>query len=192
MGLGGTAGFDATLSDKALSAAMSQLVENIINKCMDKPWQGYILAKEEDSFIISGGTSQGINTGDVFNVYTRGKKIKNPQSGMMVELPGKKIGAMTILMSIGDVPENEVSFCTYEGEDIDIENLEKYFQCDLEQVRGYKIRDIKVTYSDKDVICANATIDWAAEGLKGADNFVHTYSIICEKEENLYKMAQFF
>ena len=74
----------------------------------------------------------------------------------------------------------------------DIENLEKYFQCDLEQVRGYKIRDIKVTYSDKDVICANATIDWAAVGFKGADNFVHTYSIICEKEENLYKMAQFF
>ena len=74
----------------------------------------------------------------------------------------------------------------------DIENLEKYFQCDLEQVRGYKIRDIKVTYSDKDVICANATIDWAAEGFKVADNFVHTYSIICEKEENLYKMAQFF
>ena len=32
MGLGGTAGFDATLSDKAISAALSQLVENIINK----------------------------------------------------------------------------------------------------------------------------------------------------------------
>ena len=35
MGVGGTAGFDATLSDKAISAALSQLVENIINKCMD-------------------------------------------------------------------------------------------------------------------------------------------------------------
>ena len=37
LGIGGTAGFDATLSDKAISAALSQLVENIINKCMDKP-----------------------------------------------------------------------------------------------------------------------------------------------------------
>ncbi|MCF0200177.1 MAG: penicillin-binding protein activator LpoB, partial [Bacteroidales bacterium] len=34
LGIGGTAGFDATLSDKAISAAMSQLVENIVNKCM--------------------------------------------------------------------------------------------------------------------------------------------------------------
>ena len=130
MGLGGTAGFDATLSDKALSAAMSQLVENIINKCMDKPWKGYILSKEEDNFVISGGTSQGINTGDVFNLYLRGKQIKNPQSGMMVELPGKKIGTMTVLMSVGDVPENEVSFCTYEGEDIDLEKLENYYVSD--------------------------------------------------------------
>ena len=84
----------------------------------------YILSKEEDNFVISGGTSQGINTGDVFNLYLRGKQIKNPQSGMMVELPGKKIGTMTVLMSVGDVPENEVSFCTYEGEDIDLEKLE--------------------------------------------------------------------
>lgn len=130
MGLGGTAGFDATLADKALSAAMSQLVENIINKCMDKPWNGYILAKEDDNFIISGGTSQGINMGDVFNVYTRGKQVKNPQSGMMVELPGKKIGEMTILTSIGDVPENEVSFCSYQGDSIDIENLTNYYISD--------------------------------------------------------------
>lgn len=42
LGFGGTAGFDATLSDKAISAALSQLVENITNKCMDKPWKSYI------------------------------------------------------------------------------------------------------------------------------------------------------
>ncbi len=51
LGLGGTAGYDATLSDKAISAALSQLVENIINKCMDKPWRGYLLAIDEGSYI---------------------------------------------------------------------------------------------------------------------------------------------
>lgn len=44
MGIGGSAGYDATLSDKAISAALSQLVENIINKCMDKPWKSYIIS----------------------------------------------------------------------------------------------------------------------------------------------------
>lgn len=130
LGVGGTAGFDATLADKAISAAMSQLVENIINKCMDKPWHGYILSKEEDSFVISGGASQGIKTGDIFPVYSKGKKVKNPQSGMMVELPGKKIGTMTIQTSLGDVPENEISFCSYQGETIDTEHLENYYVSD--------------------------------------------------------------
>lgn len=130
MGLGGTAGFDATLSDKAISAALSQLVENVINKCMDKPWRGYILSEEDGSLVISGGSAQGLALGDQLKVYRRGKQIQNPQSGMMVELPGKEIGLVTIQMSMGDMPENEISFCTYEGEAIDMANLMNYYISD--------------------------------------------------------------
>ena len=130
MGIGGTAGYDATLSDKAISAALSQLVENIINKCMDKPWKSYILSVEDGTYIISGGASQGLVTGDKFNVYKKGKVVKNPQTGMDVELPGTKIGEITILTSFGDTPETELSFCSYEGEVLDVENLMNYYIMD--------------------------------------------------------------
>ncbi len=130
MGIGGTAGYDATLSDKAISAALSQLVENIINKCMDKPWKSYILSVEDGTYIISGGASQGLVTGDKFNVYKKGKVVKNPQTGMDVELPGTKIGEITILTSFGETPETELSFCTYEGEILDVENLMNYYIMD--------------------------------------------------------------
>jgi hypothetical protein len=109
LGLGGTAGFVATLSDKAISAALSQLVENIINKCMDKPWKSYVLSVEDGSYIISGGASQGLVAGDKFTLYKKGKIIKNPQTGMNVELPGTKMGEVTILTSFGDTPETELS-----------------------------------------------------------------------------------
>ena len=127
MGIGGQAAFDATLSDKAISAAISQLVENVINKCTDKPWKSYILSVEDGNYIISGGTSQGLAAGDTFNVYLKGKVVKNPQTGMDVELPGKKIGVVTVTMSVGDTPENEISFCTYEGEEINPEQLSNYY-----------------------------------------------------------------
>ncbi len=127
LGLGGTAGFDATLSDKAISAALSQLVENIINKCMDKPWKSYILSIEDGAYLISGGASQGLSAGDVFTVYKKGKVVKNPQTGINVELPGQKVGSVTILNSFGDTPETELSFCSYEGQDIDTEKLENYY-----------------------------------------------------------------
>lgn len=130
LGIGGTAGFDATLSDKAISAALSQLVENIINKCMDKPWRSYILSVDDGSYIISGGASQGLAAGDQFNVYKKGKIVKNPQTGLNIELPGQKIGAITIQTSYGETPETEISFCTYEGEALDAENLGNYYILD--------------------------------------------------------------
>ncbi len=130
MGLGGTAGFDATLSDKAISAALSQLVENIINKCMDKPWRSYILSIDDGTYIISGGASQGLAAGDTFNVYKKGKVVKNPQTGLDIELPGQKIGAVSVVSSYGDTPETEISFCTYDGEALDPENLTNYYISD--------------------------------------------------------------
>ena len=130
MGLGGSAGYDATLSDKAISSALSQLVENIINKCMDKPWKSYILSVEDGTYIISGGASQGLVAGDKFTVYKKGKVVKNPQTGMNVELPGTKTGEITIISSFGDTPETELSFCSYEGETIDLENLVNYYIMD--------------------------------------------------------------
>ena len=130
MGLGGTAGYDATLSDKAISSALSQLVENIINKCMDKPWKSYVLSVEDGTYVISGGASQGLVTGDKFTLYKKGKVVKNPQTGMNVELPGVKMGEVTILTSFGDTPETELSFCSYEGEAIDAANLSDYYIMD--------------------------------------------------------------
>ena len=130
MGLGDTAGYDATLSDKAISAALGQLVENIINKCMDKPWKSYILSVDEGAYIISGGASQGLAAGDVFTVYKKGKTVTNPQTGLKIELPGSKVGAVTILQSIGDTPETEISFCSFEGDGIDVNALENYYISD--------------------------------------------------------------
>ena len=49
---------------------------------------------------------------------------------MMVEMPGKEIGTVTIQMSMGDMPENEISFCEYNGETIDISDLMNYYISD--------------------------------------------------------------
>ncbi len=127
LGLGGSAGYDATLSDKAISAALTQLVENIINKCMDKPWRGYVLSVEDGTYIISGGATQGIEPGATFGLYKKGKKVTNPQTGIKIELPGTKVGTLTVTMSMGDTPESEISFCTYSGSPIAADKLEEYY-----------------------------------------------------------------
>ncbi len=128
MGVGGKADYDATLSDKAISEAIGQLVENIINKCTDKPWRTYFLAYDADAQLIAGGASQGVKVGDTFAVKMKGKKVKNPQTGVMIELPGKQIGTVAIAATGGDTPETEFSYVTYTGSTpIDSNKLADYY-----------------------------------------------------------------
>ena len=108
MGVGGQASYDATLSDKAISEAINQLVENIINKCTNSP-------------------------GMVFNVKTQGKKVKNPQTGIMITLPGKNVGTAKVISTGGDTPETEYSFVEVSSsETIDSSNMSNYI---IEQIK---------------------------------------------------------
>ena len=116
MGIGSKASYDATLSDKAISEAIGQLVENIINKCTDKPWRTYFLNYDADAILIAGGSSQGVAAGDQFFIKTKGKKVKNPQTGVTIELPGKQIGTVKVLATAGDTPETEYSFVEVQSE----------------------------------------------------------------------------
>ena len=145
MGVGGAAGFDATLSDKAISAAISQLVENIVNKCTDKPWRTYFLSVDEDAILIAGGASQGLNNGDKFIVKTKGKSVKNPQTGILVELPGKQIGKVEVLMTGGDTPETEYSFVSVIEGEIDATKLENYIIEEIKRSKAHVIfKDTKL------------------------------------------------
>jgi len=126
-GLGKSTDYDATLSDKAISAAISKLVENIVNNCMDRPWKSYFLSYDNDGIFISGGKSQGVKVGDIYKVVEKGKSVKNPQTGMMMELPGKEVGKVKIDFTGGDNPQNEFSMVTFIEGNIDSQNLANYF-----------------------------------------------------------------
>ena len=133
MGIGGRADFDATLSDKAISAAISKLVENIINKCTNKPWRSYFLTYDSDAVIVSGGASQGISVGDVFAVKLKGKTVKNPQTGINIELPGKQVGKVEVLSVAGDTPETEYSIVSFKEGEIYGTQLRNYYIEEIKQ-----------------------------------------------------------
>ena len=124
MGVGGQSSYDATLNDKAISEAIGQLVENIINKCTNSPWKTYFLSYDNDAILIAGGKSQGIQDGMIFNIKTKGKQVKNPQTGIMITLPGKVVGTAKIITTGGETPETEYSFVEVtSSETIDASNM---------------------------------------------------------------------
>ena len=133
MGVGGSSSYDATLSDKAISEAIGQLVENIINKCTNSPWKTYILSCDADGTLIAGGKSQGLSAGMTFAVKTRGKNVKNPQTGVTITLPGKQIGTAKVIETGGDTPETEFSYIELSTEEkINNDNIFNYI---IEQIK---------------------------------------------------------
>lgn len=117
MGVGNSAGFDQSLTDRAISAAISQVTSNLVENMTAKPWRSYVLAKEDGLFILAGGTSQGLVEGMTLAVSLAGREIKNPQTGAMITLPGKEVASVSVLYSYGEDEFSQVSFAELlEGE----------------------------------------------------------------------------
>ncbi|MGI5070611.1 penicillin-binding protein activator LpoB [Treponema pectinovorum] len=126
LGMGGVQGYDATLSDKAISAAIEKLVENIEKTCMDRPWKSYFLSYDKDAVIIGGGAKQNLSAGKVLSVYERGKKVKNPQTGLTIELPGTKVAEVTVLSTGGTTVTDEYSIVKISNGVVDSSKLNNY------------------------------------------------------------------
>jgi curli biogenesis system outer membrane secretion channel CsgG len=112
LGVGGSAGYDQSLTDKAISAAISQLVSAIVENLTKSEWRSYVLAEEQGSYVIAGGASQGIKPGDTFGVYQRGRTVTNPQTKAKIELPGRRIASIRVDASYGADSFSEISMVT--------------------------------------------------------------------------------
>lgn len=114
LGFGTHSGYDATLNDKAIEAAIESLTGNIIKNCTQRPWQTYIISADDDTLVIAGGKTQGIMVGDEFKLCAPGKKVKNPQTGLYISLPGKQVGTVTVVQTAGS-GSNEYSVVVLES-----------------------------------------------------------------------------
>ncbi len=127
LGVGETADYDATLNDKVISAAIGKLVNNIMENLSNKPWRSYLLSYTDGSYIISGGKLQGIKEDNEFSVYKRGVKVMNPQTGVLIELPGKRVGKIKVQSLIpGDVT-SELAVCVSLNSELPKDNFGDYY-----------------------------------------------------------------
>ncbi|MCC5879507.1 MAG: curli production assembly protein CsgG [Idiomarina sp.] len=107
-GVGERAAFDTALADRAVSAAISQVVSNVMENLMNKPWQAYLVGEQNGSILMTGGQQQGLNVGDSLVLYRRGESVRNPQTGLNIELPAERLGTIEVTGFIGS-GDNELS-----------------------------------------------------------------------------------
>ena len=106
-GFGSKADYDATLNDRAIGAAISDVQNALISKLEERPWRTDILKVDGHQLYLSGGSRQGLQVGDTLNVLKAGEKVKSSQSGFDITLPAQKIGQIRIVSRFGDNETNE-------------------------------------------------------------------------------------
>lgn len=108
-GFGSRAGYDGTLTDTAISNAISDVMDEMVNKIKERPWRTSVLDVVDGQVFISGGTSQGLNAGQELSVKTKGKEVTSRQTGFTITLPGEEIATVRVISTFGDNENNEGS-----------------------------------------------------------------------------------
>lgn len=116
-GFGSQAAYDGTLNDSAIRSAISEAVNRMTQELAARPWQTYIISADiqQGQYFVAGGKSQGLRPGMLFSVQTAGEKIKSPQTGFEIILPGREIAQLRIESNFGDSEANEGSVASLVG-----------------------------------------------------------------------------
>jgi len=101
LGMGSTANFDGSLTDKALSVAIEDVLEELSNTLQGREWRTDILAIESGQIYVSGGPSQGLQTGDQLRVMQAGRAVQSQQTGMTIELPATEVARLQVVSHFG-------------------------------------------------------------------------------------------
>lgn len=110
-GYGSRADYDATLNDRAIGAAVSDMMNSIVTHLGERPWTSDILKVDGSKVYISGGERQGLKVGDKLTVMVQGQKIKSQQTGFDITLPGTRVASIKVVTLFGDSESNEGSIC---------------------------------------------------------------------------------
>jgi curli biogenesis system outer membrane secretion channel CsgG len=108
-GFGSKAAYDGTLNDRAIGAAISDVLSTVISSLQNRPWRTDILKVDGSEIYISGGSHQGLKAGDHLSVLRAGQTIRSAQTGFDITLPPKKVGEIEIVGFFGDDDTNEGS-----------------------------------------------------------------------------------
>lgn len=111
-GFGSQAAYDGTLNDSAIRQAVSEAVNRLSSELSSRPWQTYVLSTDAGRVFVAGGKAQGLRPGMLLSVQTLGEKIKSPQTGFDITLPGREVGQLRIDSNFGESETNEGSVGT--------------------------------------------------------------------------------
>jgi curli biogenesis system outer membrane secretion channel CsgG len=103
LGIGGAKGYDETLEGKALRAAVSQFIDNLIQRMEAIPWSGKIAAVDGGEIAINAGQKTGLAIGYKLRVFGEGQEVIDPDTKLSLgRKPGREKGEIVVTGFFGE------------------------------------------------------------------------------------------
>ncbi len=102
LGMGNQSKYDETLEGEALRAAIVQFMDNLVSQINRKPWSCRVAAVEDGSVYLNAGQESGLELGQKLTIFSQGKEIKDPSTGLVIGKTEKQIGSLKVSSYFGD------------------------------------------------------------------------------------------
>jgi curli biogenesis system outer membrane secretion channel CsgG len=103
LGMGGTKGYDETMEGKALRAAISKFIDNLIQRVESIEWSGKVAAVDGDEITVNAGRKTGMAIGNRMRVYGEGREVIDPDTKVSLgRKPGKEKGEISVSDFFGE------------------------------------------------------------------------------------------
>ena len=114
-GFGSRADYDATLNDRAIAAAISDVIDRLVSRLRERKWRTDILDVRGGQVFITGGKRQGVREGDVLDVMEAGDTVRSKQTGFEVTLPPRNVARLRVVGLFGETETDEGAVCEVVG-----------------------------------------------------------------------------
>ncbi len=102
LGLGTRAGYDESLEQEALRAAIVKFMNNIVAQVEKKPWSCRVADVDGQNIYLNAGSESGMPIGQKLIVLRAGKVIKDPTTGLVIGNAEEKTGEMKVTRFFGE------------------------------------------------------------------------------------------
>ncbi|MEW6616482.1 MAG: CsgG/HfaB family protein [Thermodesulfobacteriota bacterium] len=84
LGFGQRGGYDETMGQNALRAAITKFMDNLIQQLQSTEWSGRIAKVSGSTVYINAGKDVGLEIGNILMVYSLGEEIYDPQTHVLL------------------------------------------------------------------------------------------------------------
>lgn len=102
--------FDGSLIGKVTREAVEDVIDLINDVAETTPWSAKVIMMQGDKVYINSGSQDGVEVGEVFEVFREGEALIDPDTGLSLGSINSRIGSIKVV-DVTSIGEGKAAIC---------------------------------------------------------------------------------